>query len=92
MLPNKDGFKILNDLRKEKVDTPIIILTAKSEINDKLNGLENGADDYITKPFHIVNRNLSSKTKLLMNFTQNIPVVHKNFLSIFSKCIRTRLL
>ena len=49
MLPNKDGFKILNDLRKEKVDTPIIILTAKSEINDKLNGLENGADDYITK-------------------------------------------
>ena len=52
MLPNKDGFKILNDLRKEKVDTPIIILTAKSEINDKLNGLENGADDYITKPFY----------------------------------------
>ena len=45
MLPNKDGFKILNDLRKEKVDTPIIILTAKSEINDKLNGLENGADN-----------------------------------------------
>ena len=53
MLPNKDGFKILNDLRTEKIDTPIIILTAKSEINDKLNGLENGADDYITKPFHI---------------------------------------
>ena len=69
MLPNKDGFKILNDLRKEKVDTPIIILTAKSEINDKLNGLENGADDYITKPFHIVNREiLVQKTKLLMNF------------------------
>ena len=42
MLPNKDGFKILNDLRTEKIDTPIIILTAKSEINDKLNGLENG--------------------------------------------------
>ncbi len=39
MLPNKDGFKILNDLRTEKIDTPIIILTAKSEINDKLNGL-----------------------------------------------------
>lgn len=69
MLPNKDGFKILNDLRKEKVDTPIIILTAKSEINDKLNGLENGADDYITKPLHIVNREiLVQKTKLLMNF------------------------
>lgn len=64
MLPNKDGFKILNDLRKEKVDTPIIILTAKSEINDKLNGLENGADDYITKPFHI--KELVARVKVVL--------------------------
>ena len=65
MLPNKDGFKILNDLRKEKVDTPIIILTAKSEINDKLNGLKNGADDYITKPFHI--KELVARVKSHLN-------------------------
>ena len=53
MLPKKNGFEILNTLRREKIDTPIIILTAKSEMTDKLNGLENGADDYITKPFHM---------------------------------------
>lgn len=70
MLPNKDGFKILNDLRKEKVDTPIIILTAKSEINDKLNGLENGADDYITKPFHI--KELVARVKVVLKRKANI--------------------
>ena len=70
MLTNKDGFKILNDLRKEKVDTPIIILTAKSEINDKLNGLENGADDYITKPFHI--KELVARVKVVLKRKVNI--------------------
>ncbi len=70
MLPNKDGFKILNDLRKEKVDTPIIILTAKSEINDKLNGLENGEDDYITKPFHI--KELVARVKVVLKRKVNI--------------------
>lgn len=50
MLPNKNGFEILENLRTEKIETPIIMLTAKSEMSDKLNGLENGADDYITKP------------------------------------------
>lgn len=53
MLPSKNGFEVLQTLRKEKQDTPIIILTAKAEIGDKLKGLENGADDYITKPFHM---------------------------------------
>ena len=54
MLPHKDGFEILNTLKSEKIETPVIMLTAKSEMNDKLNGLENGADDYITKPFHMI--------------------------------------
>lgn len=40
----KDGFSILRELRREKIETPIIMLTAKSEIYDKLNGLENGAN------------------------------------------------
>lgn len=61
MLPGKNGFEILERLKKEKIKTPIIMLTAKSEINDKLQGLENGADDYITKPFHI--RELVARVK-----------------------------
>lgn len=70
MLPNKDGFEILNSLRKEKIDTPVIILTAKSEMCDKLNGLENGADDYITKPFHM--RELIARIKVVLKRKANI--------------------
>lgn len=70
MLPKKDGFEILNNLKKEKIDTPIIMLTAKSEIYDKLNGLENGADDYITKPFHM--RELIARVKIVLKRKSNI--------------------
>ena len=51
MLPIVDGFTILKECKENKIHTPIIMLTAKSELDDKLEGLENGADDYITKPF-----------------------------------------
>lgn len=70
MLPNKDGFEILKNLRKEKIDTPIIMLTAKSEMTDKLNGLEHGADDYITKPFHM--RELIARVKVILKRKTNI--------------------
>lgn len=64
MLPGKNGFEILKSIRQEKIQTPIIMLTAKSEMEDKLNGLENGADDYITKPFHI--RELVARIKVIL--------------------------
>ncbi len=51
MLPVLDGFTVLRALRARKADTPILMLTAKSEISDKIGGLNLGADDYITKPF-----------------------------------------
>lgn len=70
MLLNKDGFEILKDLRNEKIDTPVIMLTAKSEISDKLTGLENGADDYITKPFHM--RELIARIKVVLKRKTNI--------------------
>ena len=50
MLPVKDGWQVCKDIRK-KSSVPIIMLTAKGETNDKVNGLEMGADDYVTKPF-----------------------------------------
>ena len=53
MLPNMSGFEILNKLRNDNINSKIIMLTARSTIEDKLNGLENGADDYLTKPFHM---------------------------------------
>ena len=51
MLPRMDGLEICKKLRKEKIKTPILMLTAKSEIEDKVKGLDEGADDYMAKPF-----------------------------------------
>lgn len=53
MLPSIDGFDILNEIKEEGINSKVLMLTAKSTIEDKLNGLNNGADDYITKPFHM---------------------------------------
>ncbi|MGI6665388.1 MAG: response regulator transcription factor [Christensenellaceae bacterium] len=51
MLPGQDGLSLLRALRKAGIATPVLLLTAKSEIEDKIIGLEQGADDYLTKPF-----------------------------------------
>lgn len=53
MLPKIDGIEILKQLRNENIKSKVIMLTAKSQLEDKLDGLNNGANDYITKPFHI---------------------------------------
>ena len=52
MLPKKNGLEILKEIRKQGMSVPVIMLTAKSELNDKITGLDTGADDYLTKPFH----------------------------------------
>lgn len=52
MLPKMNGIQVLEEIRKSNLDTPVLMLTAKSEIEDKICGLDNGADDYITKPFN----------------------------------------
>lgn len=51
MMPKLDGISVLKRLRSEGNSTPILMLTAKSELNDKIEGLDSGADDYLTKPF-----------------------------------------
>lgn len=53
MLPKVGGFKILEEIRREKINAKVIMLTAKSMIEDKLMGFNSGANDYLTKPFHI---------------------------------------
>lgn len=51
MLPKKNGYEVVKELRSAKIITPILLLTAKDEITDKVSGLDYGADDYMTKPF-----------------------------------------
>ncbi|HOP10956.1 MAG TPA: response regulator transcription factor [Oscillospiraceae bacterium] len=51
MLPGMTGFEVVKQLRTDKIATPVLLLTARDEINDKVKGLDCGADDYMTKPF-----------------------------------------
>jgi len=51
MLPKRDGFEILRTLRQRQVETPVLVLTARDAVPDKVTGLDLGADDYLTKPF-----------------------------------------
>ncbi|PAD10595.1 DNA-binding response regulator [Shouchella clausii] len=53
MLPKISGIEVLRRLRKSKETTPVILLTAKGEVSDKVTGLDSGANDYMTKPFYI---------------------------------------
>ena len=51
MLPSRSGFDVARNLRKGSVETPILMLTARTELNNKVQGFKSGADDYVTKPF-----------------------------------------
>jgi DNA-binding response OmpR family regulator len=51
MLPKMDGITVLRELRKNGIKTPVLLLTAKKQIQDKIHGLDSGADDYLVKPF-----------------------------------------
>ena len=53
MMPKKNGLEVLSELRRVGISTPVIILTAKSEVEDRILGLDTGADDYLTKPFNM---------------------------------------
>ncbi len=68
MLPKMDGFEVCRRLRLDKIATPILILTAKSQEVDKVLGLELGADDYVTKPFSP--RELLARVKAILRRTQ----------------------
>ena len=53
MLPGRDGLSILRNIRERKIPLPVILLTARAELNERLEGLNLGADDYLTKPFFV---------------------------------------
>ena len=53
MLPGRDGFSVVSELRKRGIATPVLLLTAKDELESRVRGLEGGADDYVTKPFDL---------------------------------------
>ncbi|MBT3359898.1 MAG: response regulator transcription factor [Rhodospirillales bacterium] len=78
-LPGKDGFSVLKELRKQKDTTPVLVLTARSEIDDRVSALDVGADDYLIKPFDF--RELDARARALLRRKQGISssvTIHGN--------------
>lgn len=72
MLPKKNGIEVLSEIRKNSINTPVLMLTAKSEIEDKISGLDNGADDYLTKPFN--SKELLARIRALLRRREKILI------------------
>ena len=70
-LPNMDGMEILKNLRKEDVETKVLILSARSQIQDKVEGLDAGANDFLQKPFHLDELKARVRSLTRINFIQN---------------------
>ena len=71
MLPRKDGLEVLRELRAREIRSPVLLLTAKDSIESKVQGLENGADDYLTKPFDL--RELVARIRALLRRMSEEP-------------------
>ena len=97
MMPRMNGLEVLRELRKNGISTPVLILTAKSEIEDRILGLDTGADDYLTKPFNMgellariraLTRRRSEFSPNLMSFG-NMTLNRESFeLSVGSESLR----
>ena len=69
-LPLKDGMTVLRTLRQTDRETPVIILSARNEVEDKVKGLDEGANDYLAKPFHLAELEARIRSLTLRQFTQ----------------------
>lgn len=72
-LPGKDGFTVCDELRRHGLHLPILMLTARTEADDKVRGLRAGADDYVTKPFHVPE--LLARIQALLRRTRQHPAI-----------------
>lgn len=75
MLPDIDGWQILQSLREDNNDTPVLFLTARDSINDKVKGLELGADDYLVKPFAFAE--LLARVRTLLRRGVSSPIINR---------------
>lgn len=72
MLPDLDGYRVLQHLRKDGVQTPVLILTARGEESDKVLGFRLGADDYVTKPFGVLE--LLARVEAILRRVRSVPI------------------
>lgn len=75
MLPKRDGMSLLRELRCKEYTTPVLLLTAKDQIKDKVNGLQAGADDYLIKPFDISELTARVQALTRRTYDQRSPII-----------------
>ncbi|MFG5384772.1 MULTISPECIES: response regulator transcription factor [unclassified Yoonia] len=76
-LPQRDGLTVLKNLRAKQIDTPVLILTARDGWSDRVDGLDAGADDYLTKPFHMPELSARVRAMIRRKSGQTNPVFEK---------------
>lgn len=75
MLPKLDGLEVCSNLRKKEIKTPILMLTARSTTENKVNGLDSGADDYMTKPFSFVEFRSRVHALIRRSHKETLPIL-----------------
>jgi DNA-binding response OmpR family regulator len=90
LLPKKDGLQVLKELRRSKVQSMVIILTAKSTIEDRVEGLKAGADDYLPKPFAVVELLARIESLLRRHGVGNVPMLSVGDLELDIETRRVR--
>lgn len=91
MLPEIDGLEIIKQIRNKKNQTPVLILTAKDSVSDKITGLEFGADDYLTKPFDF-DELVARLYALIRRSTESDPILQIDTLTLNQKTKQVRRL
>lgn len=81
MLPEINGLEVLREMRNARINTPVIMLTARGDIQDKIQGLDLGADDYLAKPFSLPEL-LARMRALMRRHTDKNPVMQAGFISL----------
>ncbi|MBR7890102.1 response regulator transcription factor [Marinomonas sp. A79] len=82
-LPRLDGFSVLKQLRSNKNSTPVLILTARDAIEDKVEGLDLGADDYLVKPFDVIELKARIRALLRRSNGRSVSEIHYRNLTLF---------
>jgi len=91
MLPDGNGLELLDLIRKEKIPGSVLIISAKNALDDKIAGLDMGADDYITKPFHLPELNARLKAIYRRKQLDGDPIVRFNEISVNTVTLETRV-
>ena len=84
-LPIRDGLTVLKRLRSGGIDTPILILTARNDWTDRVDGLDAGADDYVTKPFHMAELSARVRAMIRRKAGKTNPVFERNDVTFDSR-------